>query len=108
MSRDPSIKAEPIQNGRQRGGGGSGRKWTKSGSGRSQQPRRRWIAGRRRRNQTAHRRGVRWRQPRRVARAESRSPVFYRVMPQALFLPPTDYGACTDMRCNRSSGNTSR
>ncbi|ELG9601896.1 DEAD/DEAH box helicase [Salmonella enterica] len=38
---DPSIKAEPIQNGRQqRGGGGRGRGQNQGGAGRSQQPRR--------------------------------------------------------------------
>jgi ATP-dependent RNA helicase RhlE len=35
---DPSIKAEPIQNGRQQRGGGGGR--GQGGNGRSQQPRR--------------------------------------------------------------------
>ncbi|MBH0540378.1 ATP-dependent RNA helicase RhlE, partial [Salmonella enterica] len=39
---DPSIKAEPIQNGRQQrgGGGGRGRGQNQGGAGRSQQPRR--------------------------------------------------------------------
>ncbi|MGS9169613.1 ATP-dependent RNA helicase RhlE, partial [Salmonella enterica subsp. enterica serovar Infantis] len=39
---DPSIKAEPLQNGRQQrgGGGGRGRGHNQGGAGRSQQPRR--------------------------------------------------------------------
>lgn len=63
---DPSIKAEPIQNGRQqRGGGGRGRGQNQEG------------AGRRRRNQNrAQARGnpLATKHVRRVARAESRLP----------------------------------
>lgn len=61
---DPSIKAEPIQNGRQQrgGGGGRGRGQNQGGAGRSQQPRRQDSGAAKAKPNRAQARGTRWRQ----------------------------------------------